>query len=230
MKNKFYMAALISILSVLLIAMFVVDNKLNVKNKNSLENQYINLDENLFNDDLNSVEVITDNESQFEIIEAEDNDLKLDESNNKDKENNKLEQDKESKKLINAFSIILPVKGEITKRFNNSEVEYDEILDQYKTSNNIVIRTDNQESVKAVSNGKVISIKDSLWGKKITVEHNNGYVTTYDNVVDLLVEENEYLQKGEIIGNNGEIDDKGSYVMFGLKKNNEYINPEEFIR
>lgn len=56
--------------------------------------------------------------------------------------------------------------------------------------------------VYAAEEGRIIetSVKTSGFGKSIVIEHQNNVKTRYAHLSKILVEEDQYIQQGEIIG------------------------------
>lgn len=133
-------------------------------------------------------------------------------------------------------TFVKPVEGEILKEFAKESLVYSETLKEWVTHNGIDIKAEKTSIVKSSAEGTVRSIKnDPRYGITVVVEHVNGYVTVYSNLLTAeFVKEGENIKQGQTIGTVGntatfEIADE-SHLHFELLKNNEYLNPSEYIK
>lgn len=133
-------------------------------------------------------------------------------------------------------TFIKPVEGEITKEFAKDNLVYSDTLKEWITHNGIDIKAEKTTVVKASANGTVKSIKnDPRYGITVVIEHANGYVTIYSNLLTAeFVKEGERIEQGKTIGTVGntaifEIADE-PHIHFELLKDNEYKNPSEYIK
>ena len=60
----------------------------------------------------------------------------------------------------------------------------------------------------------------------VTIDHGNGYVSTYRNSGDPLVQEGAEIDKGDIIF---VISDDNTTLGYQIQQNEQYIDPEELI-
>ena len=92
----------------------------------------------------------------------------------------------------------------------------------------------NGESFDIVSiyDGKVKEVKeDLLLGNVITIEHENGLISVYESVTDILVKEGDNVLKGAIIAKSGTSNissDLGNHLYFELIINGVCVNPENY--
>jgi murein DD-endopeptidase MepM/ murein hydrolase activator NlpD len=140
----------------------------------------------------------------------------------------KIEENKEP-------SFIKPVEGEIIKEFANENLVYSQTLKEWVTHNGIDIEAEKTTIVKSAEDGTVKSIKnDPRYGTTVVIEHTNGYVTVYSNLLTAeFVKEDETVEKGQTIGTVGntavfEIADE-SHLHFEILKDNVYLNPSKYI-
>lgn len=129
-----------------------------------------------------------------------------------------------------------PVEGEILKEFANENLVYSETLKEWVTHNGIDIKAEKTSIVKSVADGTVKSIKnDPRYGITVVIEHVNGYVSVYSNLLTAeFVKEGETVKQGQTIGTIGntatfEIADE-SHLHFEMLKDNQYLNPSEYIK
>ena len=139
----------------------------------------------------------------------------------------------ESKKEL---KFIKPVEGEIVKEFAKEKLVYSETLREWVTHNGIDIKADKTTIVKASEEGTVKSIKnDPRYGITVVIEHADGYKTIYSNLLTAeFVTEGEKVKQGQTIGTVGntatfEIADE-PHLHFEILKDEEYINPELYIK
>ena len=104
------------------------------------------------------------------------------------------------------------------------------------THNGIDIKADKTTIVKASEEGTVKSIKnDPRYGITVVIEHADGYKTIYSNLLTAeFVTEGEKVKQGQTIGTVGntatfEIADE-PHLHFEILKDEEYINPELYIK
>lgn len=146
-----------------------------------------------------------------------------------------VETPKQTEKVADP-TFIKPVEGEVLKEFANENLIFSETLKEWVTHNGIDIKAQKASIVKVAAEGTVKSIKnDPRYGITIVVEHVNGYVSIYSNLLTAeFVKEGENVKQGQTIGTVGntaifEISDE-THLHFELLKNNEYLNPSEYIK
>ena len=72
--------------------------------------------------------------------------------------------------LVKPITFSWPCKGNIIIQFSPSQIIYDEILDQYRTSNGVVMKTQSKE-LTSMCDGKITSIfTTSDYEKEITIK------------------------------------------------------------
>ena len=82
-------------------------------------------------------------------------------------------------------------------------------------------------SVIAAGSGTVQTVTtDVKFGNMVTVDHGNGYISTYRNSGDPLVQEGAQIDKGDIIF---VIGDDNTSLGFQIQQDSEYIDPEDLI-
>lgn len=133
-------------------------------------------------------------------------------------------------------TFIKPVDGEISKQYAKDNLLYSETLEEWTTHLGIDIKADKTTVVKAAADGKVKSIKnDPRYGLTIIIEHQNGYETLYASLLTSeFVQVGEEVKQGQSIGTVGNtatfeiVDD--AHLHFEISKNNETLDPNEFIK
>jgi len=133
-------------------------------------------------------------------------------------------------------TFVKPVEGEILREFAKETLVYSETLKEWITHNGIDIKAEKTTIVKSAADGTIKSIKnDPRYGITVVIEHANGYITIYANLLTAeFVKEGEEVKQGQTIGTVGntatfEIADE-SHLHFELLKDNEYLNPSEYIK
>lgn len=133
-------------------------------------------------------------------------------------------------------TFIKPVDGEIIVEYANENLVYSNTLKEWITHNGIDIKAEKASIVKAASDGKVKFIKnDPRYGITVAIEHDNGYVSIYANLLTAeFVKEEEKVKQGQTIGTIGntavfEIADE-PHLHFEILKEDKNLNPSEYIK
>ena len=130
---------------------------------------------------------------------------------------------------------IMPVNGDIIAPFSAGELVKDETLGVWRTHDGIDIKADTGTPVKAMNKGTVVEIKeDPLWGNCITIDHGSGITGYYYSLSKAMnVTQGDKVSAGQIIGAVGDTAECEAaelpHLHFGLKRNNSWIDPIEFI-
>ena len=129
-----------------------------------------------------------------------------------------------------------PVEGEIVKGFAKDTLVYSNTLQEWVTHTGIDIKAEKTAIVKASTDGTIKSIKnDPRYGITVVIEHVNGYISIYSNLLTAeFIKEGEKVKQGQTIGTVGntatfEIADE-PHLHFEILKNEEYVNPEQYIK
>lgn len=129
-----------------------------------------------------------------------------------------------------------PVSGEIVMDFSMNKLVYDKTLDQYRTNSNICISAVAGTQVKASSDGRVVDVGvDSQHGNSVTIDHGNGWSTTYSQLqANILVKEGDVVTKGQIIGGVSEPTYYGvllgDHLSFTVARNDELVDPKSVLQ
>ena len=131
---------------------------------------------------------------------------------------------------------VKPIEGEVLKEYAKDNLIYSETLKEWTTHLGIDIKAERATVVKSAADGTVKYIKnDPRFGLTIIIEHANGFETRYANLLTTeFVSEGEEVKAGQTIGTVGdsaiyEIVDE-SHLHFEILKNNENVNPTEYIK
>ena len=120
-----------------------------------------------------------------------------------------------------------PCRGYISSSFGTRKNPFNHEAEEFHTG--IDISGSYGNPVRAAGKG-VVTFAGSKgnWGNMILVAHGSGYVSQYAHNSSLLVQENETVEKGQIIarmGNTGRC--TGTHLHFGIAKNGVWVNPLE---
>lgn len=145
-------------------------------------------------------------------------------------------EQKEEPKENKVLEFTMPVQGEIIREFAKENLVYSDTLEEWITHNGIDIKAEQTTIVQASEDGKIKSIKnDPRYGLTIQIEHTDGYITVYSNLLTSeFVVEGEEVKKGQTIGTVGntaafEISDE-NHLHFEILKDNTAINPTEILK
>ncbi len=117
------------------------------------------------------------------------------------------------------LSFILPVDGKIINNFVNN-------LQQRHLG--VDIKTECGVPIKAAEEGKVIYAGNSIkaFGNLIVIRHRNKYTTVYGHVGKILIKENQWVVKGQVIGQTGKLNNSNYCgLYFEVRKDTVPINP-----
>ncbi len=131
---------------------------------------------------------------------------------------------------------IMPLKGEVLNAFSGDKVVKSKTLDEWVMHTGIDISAKLSTPVKAVSNGKVIEVKnDPMWGACVIIEHANGIESHYYNLKSAVnVKKNQQVKLGDVIGavgNTAEIEQaEESHLHFAMKNKGNWVDPMSIIK
>lgn len=131
-------------------------------------------------------------------------------------------------------TFILPVNGEICEKFSGHSLIYNKALDDYRTHNGIDIKAKAGSDVLVSADGVIEEVYTDYLGNTVIISHDNGYKTKYsclDDTANLAV--GTEVTKGSFLS---KISDKSTgenttepHIHFELIKNEEFVNPEDYI-
>ena len=108
-------------------------------------------------------------------------------------------------------------------------IQYD---DTYIQSNGVAYSKGVPFDVISVMDGTVKEVKsDEILGNIIVIEHDNGYMSTYESVSDITIEPGMPVVKGQLIAKSSTsniLKELDNHLYFELSKNGENVNPEEY--
>lgn len=128
-----------------------------------------------------------------------------------------------------------PVTGDVVLPYSSLLAIYDPTLDQFRTNDIISIATTVGENVKASAEGQVVEISSNeVNGNYVTIQHGNGWSTTYGQLEDVLnVEVGDVVGSGFVIGQTKKPTKYsvalGDHVDFKVTLNDETVNPSTVL-
>lgn len=136
--------------------------------------------------------------------------------------------------VFNAFNegnlMMWPVLGEIVMDYSSDQFIFDSTLNLYRTNDTINIASAVGSNVRAAAEGVVTSVfYERRDGNSITIDHGNGWETTYSQLGDIVVSEGDVVVAGQIIGQVGDpsifTSSLGDNVGFRVSLNESTVNP-----
>lgn len=131
-------------------------------------------------------------------------------------------------------SFIIPVHGDILKKFSNEELSFSKTLNDLRLHPALDIACETGTEVNAAGNGKVLEIaKDNFSGEVIVIEHTSGIIIRYVGV-----KPNDNIKKGTavtkdtVIGVSTEIPfecEDEPHIHIEVLQNDEFISPEKVL-
>ncbi len=134
------------------------------------------------------------------------------------------ESGEKEKVAYKKLDFLWPVDGKITDVFNDAETKRHQGID---------IPSPLGTPIKASSSGKVIYSGNTIkgYGNLIILRHTEELVTVYAHNQMNLVEEQKWVERGEIIGKVGQTGRAtGPHLHFEIRKNNKAVDPLLFLR
>ncbi len=127
-------------------------------------------------------------------------------------------------------SFAWPVAGKITVKFH----EVYSHQNQYRLHAGVDIEASLEQEVKAALEGTVEKVDmDPILGETVVLRHAGDIETIYGNLGDVLVVPGDRIEKGQIIavvGNTARLDaSQGYFLHFGLRVEDEYRDPQEYL-
>jgi len=86
--------------------------------------------------------------------------------------------------------------------------------------------------VVAILDGKVTKVtENNLLGKIIEITHNNNFISVYQSLGEVMIEEGDMVLQGQVIGKSGNSNistDLGNHLHFEIIHNGKNVNPENY--
>ena len=103
----------------------------------------------------------------------------------------------------------------------------------YMPSSGVAYGSDNEFDVISILDGKVSDVReDDTLGNVITIEHENGIVSTYQSIKDILVKKGDEVKQGSPLAKSSKsnlLPDLENILYFELAINGETVNPEKYF-
>ncbi|MBQ9605381.1 MAG: M23 family metallopeptidase [Firmicutes bacterium] len=97
--------------------------------------------------------------------------------------------------------MLWPVSGPIIMDYSVETGIFDKTLEQYRTHDSLCISAAVGESVIAAADGVVTAItQNDEKGKSVSVDHGNGWCTTYSQIDNISLAEGQIVKQGDVIG------------------------------
>jgi len=159
----------------------------------------------------------------------ETNNISIEEQNKEKTLEKDISESEKETNYIKPISYMWPLQGNIIVDFSPTQIVYDEILDQYRTSNSVILKTQQKEIV-ATCDGKITSITTSPDSQKeITITTTDNHTITLKGYIENLNQkEGNVILKGSTMGKLKLNNDFG-YLEIIIKKDNEYLNPNAIL-
>ena len=143
------------------------------------------------------------------------------------------EEDNESSMEQTPF-FVMPVGGEISKSFNAKTPQYSETYKDWRLHLGADIKGNIGTAVMSSGFGKVTKIyKDTMWGTVVEISHGGDLVGIYCGLNGKpTVNEGDEVEAGQQIGTIDTIPCEGveePHLHFAMKKNNQWVDPIEYI-
>ena len=134
-----------------------------------------------------------------------------------------------SKFLVPDLNFISPVEGVISSRYGKKRY-----INNQPRSPHLSLDIAAAEGTKIISpsKGEVILVGDFFYsGNFIVIDHGFGLISTYSHLSSVLVKENEFIKKGQKIGEVGSTGRvTGPHLHWTVYLNKVRINPESIIQ
>ena len=117
-----------------------------------------------------------------------------------------------------------PVDGVVSQRFQAPQMDWG------PGHRGIDFAADAGTAVRAAAPGTVVFAGEVAGFLAVTIDHSNGIETTYSILSGISVSEGDRVDAGRWIGEVGEAHpDAGSGVHFGVKVEDQYVDPESYL-
>lgn len=105
--------------------------------------------------------------------------------------------------------------------------------DTYIPSSGVSYGKDEVFDVVAILDGKVTKVSnDDTLGNIITIEHENGIVSTYESIKDITVKEGDTVKQGDKLATSSTANitsDLKNHLYFELSVKEQIVNPEDYF-
>jgi murein DD-endopeptidase MepM/ murein hydrolase activator NlpD len=168
-------------------------------------------------------------ENEVENILAATRDIKRDINRQENEINSLLSEVSQRGTYYRSRPNQWPVKGEISSPYGWRKSPFRSSKSSFHDGIDIVEAVGTE--VLAAGDGKVIFAGwKAVYGKTVEIDHGYGFISRYGHNSAILVNEGDKVKKGEAIarlGNTGK--STGPHLHFTIMKNNESVNPKNYL-
>ena len=134
-----------------------------------------------------------------------------------------------------AFTVIMPVEGDLVSLYSMDHLSYNPTTRDWRTHDGIDIQASPGCEVRCAADGTVDAIRtDEAMGTVVTVRHEGGFLSRYGNLAeDISITEGQKLRRGDVLGVIGEgaLMESGlePHLHFELCRDGESVNPTDYF-
>ncbi|MFA9397714.1 MAG: peptidoglycan DD-metalloendopeptidase family protein [Clostridiaceae bacterium] len=172
-------------------------------------------------------------------LEVQDDTQKIQENKEVEEEPEELANNTVNDEIIAVTSTKIefgkPVDGGLARAYSEDPVKWSS-TDSMRPNFGVDIKADVGSPVYSVLDGTITSITSDVDGKKVTIDHGNGFVSIYANLDnEVTVEKGKEVKIGDQIGKvgnttlNAAYEEYGDHLHFEIKKDNKYEDPAKYI-
>ena len=132
-------------------------------------------------------------------------------------------------------TFISPVlNGTIIKGYSNTELQYNQTLNQWEAHFGIDYTSSNGANVVACLDGTIEKIfSNDLDGSVVKIKHSNGLTTVYKSLENVKLTEGSVVKQGDILGQISTSSTKemkdGDHVHFEVWKDGSIVDPSNYL-
>ena len=133
------------------------------------------------------------------------------------------------------LSVCAPVEGEVLSGYAMEVLSYNETTRDWRVHNGVDFAAPEGTKVVAAADGQVYTVyEDERMGMTVVIRHEGGYTTRYSSLDSAVaVSAGEQVSMGQTIGAVGTSalmeNALGHHVHFAVSKNDESVDPMEFL-
>jgi len=122
----------------------------------------------------------------------------------------------------------VPGKVSISKRYGLCK---DPFTGKEKRHTGVDFIAESETPVIATASGTVVRVvSDPIWGKQVSIEHADGFRTSYSHLGSVKTSQGKQVRRGEIIGTIGISGlSTGPHVHYEIMKSGRLCNPEDYF-
>ena len=126
-----------------------------------------------------------------------------------------------------SYTLIEPVNGHLTSEFEEKDHP---VFNTKIEPRGLEYSLFESQPVLAADGGVVLSVLDSTYqGKRVVLQHGDGYKTVYDGVETCDVEQEQLVDRGQSLGSIEANEEISKLFFFEVWKDNEAVNPVDFF-